>query len=641
MRIGIIVFSAVIAPALAFAQALDTSFGASGQFTLEMAGGSSFFFGSTRQLDGKIVAVGGDAGRAATVLVMTPPGYLYEPTVPMRNVLIARLTANGSLDTSFGTGGIVAVDFNGLDDRGLDVVQQSDGKLLVLARAEVTPGNHDLGLVRLNTDGSLDASFNFTGKLTLSLGGTDDRPAAMASLPDGAVVIAGTTTSLVSATSPPGDTLGFVLRLRSDGTLDANFGSAGRTFVGGVNDRVIFNSMAVQADGKVVAAGSASMTQPVPITVHSVFRFTTSGSLDPTFGAGGNARFSTPLVGAVAVDASSSLTVAGVGLVTSGVPSPPGARFVSTVVRYDTSGTLDPSFRSGNALVGFIDSTQDNPSGLALEPNGKILVSGTKTNVPPGSSVYVSGPLQPFVARLLANGNLDTTFGTSGVFAPAFSDASTQTRGGRIKRRPDGRLELVGHTGQPVSVSYTFGELTQASQRGMILRFHSTPTYSFATNTASISEDQGILQLSLNRTGSTSDAVSVRVRTVAQTASTNSDFAPLDTVVTWLPQDVATKSVTLVINNDTARESDEQLAIVMSEPSEGSIGDTSAISVTVTDDDPVAGSGGGSGAGGAAAGGGGGGGGALDWQFAMLLLAFRALALQRTRSRRSETPVRW
>jgi hypothetical protein len=193
--------------------------------------------------------------------------------------------------------------------------------------------------------------------------------------------------------------------------------------------------------------------------------------------------------------------------------------------------------------------------------------------------------VQPFVARLLANGTVDTTFGANGVFAPVFADAASQSRSGRLLRMPDGKLQLIGNTGQAISAALSFGEVVPDSQRGFILQLNSSPTYAFSGTGASVGEDQDGLELSVTRTGETNGNVSVRVTTSAQSATAGADFTPIDTTLTWTPQDAATKTIALTVVNDAIQEGDEQLTVTIGEPSEGSLGNAASVTVTISDDD--------------------------------------------------------
>ena len=103
-----------------------------------------------------------------------------------------RYNADGTLDTSFDSDGIVTTDFGPGDDRAFSVVVQPDGKILVAGDSD-NGSNIDFALVRYNADGSLDTSFDGNGRLITDFGSGDDRGYSVALQPDGKIVVAGRT----------------------------------------------------------------------------------------------------------------------------------------------------------------------------------------------------------------------------------------------------------------------------------------------------------------------------------------------------------------------------------------------------------------------------------------------------------------
>lgn len=197
----------------------DLGFGTGGASIISYSG-NDYITKIVRQPDGKIVATGYASG----------------------NFAVLRYNVDGSLDTSFGPGptpGIVTIDFGGGDEAG-DVRLQSDGKIVVSGSAD----NVAFLLARLNTDGTLDATFGSGGKVTPGFG---DVAFAMAIQTDGRIVIGG------GRPGPNAFTLG---RFLTNGALDTTFGSGGivtTTFSGGS----AISDLALQSDGMLIAAGGA------------------------------------------------------------------------------------------------------------------------------------------------------------------------------------------------------------------------------------------------------------------------------------------------------------------------------------------------------------------------------------------------
>ncbi len=155
----------------------------------------------------------------------------------------------GALDTSFGTGGKVTTAIGSSDDDANGVVLQPDGKIVAAGSSYGT--NDDFALARYNADGSLDAGFGTGGKVTTAIGSSTDEAFALALQADGKIVAAGY--------SYNGANADFALaRYNPDGLLDPGFGAGGKvtTAIGSSGD--VANAVALQPDGKIVAAGSIS-----------------------------------------------------------------------------------------------------------------------------------------------------------------------------------------------------------------------------------------------------------------------------------------------------------------------------------------------------------------------------------------------
>ncbi|RNL73939.1 hypothetical protein EBF04_29975 [Streptomyces sp. I6] len=183
------------------------------------------------QADGKIVAAG------------------FSTAGGTSDFALARYDTNGTLDAAFGTGGLVTTDFGpGSFDQASGVAVQADGKIVAAGLSD-TGGLGDFALARYNTNGTLDAAFGTGGLVTTDFGGSTDQAFGVVLQADGKIVAAGSSTT--------GGTDDFALaRYDTNGTLDATFGTGGLVttdFGPGSFDQAF--GVAVQADGKIVAAG--------------------------------------------------------------------------------------------------------------------------------------------------------------------------------------------------------------------------------------------------------------------------------------------------------------------------------------------------------------------------------------------------
>ena len=231
-------------------------------------------------------------------------------------------------------------------------------------------------MVKASGDGSLDATFGSGGKVITSVTVGDSGKSVVVQS-NGKIVVAG-------------DGFGDIelVRYNVDGSLDVSFDSDGKVVTDvGFNDSG--NAVALQNDGKIVVAG----TTGTPTTDFAIVRYSTDGSLDPSFGTGG---IVTTSIGrnddakSVVIQSDGKIVVAGTS----------DSDFV--VVRYTSSGVLDSGFGTGGKLTTDIgSSTNDSANSVAIQSDGAIVVAGTSAN-------------DFAIVRYTSAGALDTGFGTGG-----------------------------------------------------------------------------------------------------------------------------------------------------------------------------------------------------------------------------------
>ncbi|MEQ1730686.1 MAG: hypothetical protein ABL982_20140, partial [Vicinamibacterales bacterium] len=222
---------------------LDTSFGGGDGIVTSDWGSTDHAFSVAVQADGRFI-VG---------------GYTHRGSATTWDFAVARYNADGTIDTSFGSGGLVTTPLSTVGartDEGHAVTLQSDGKILLAGWSENgTPTQYML--VRYNTDGSLDTTFGGgDGIVTTETGLGADEGYSVTLQSDGKILLSGSTA---------------LIRYNADGTLDTTFGGGD----GIVASSVMGRDVAVQADGKIVVMGSFGI---------SAARYNADGSLDLTFG---------------------------------------------------------------------------------------------------------------------------------------------------------------------------------------------------------------------------------------------------------------------------------------------------------------------------------------------------------------------
>jgi uncharacterized delta-60 repeat protein len=220
------------------------------------------------QSDGKIVAAGS-----------TNP-----PSSSASDFALVRYNADGSLDSTFGTGGVVDTNLGPSDAGVRGLALQTDGKLVAVGTTSTSGGNFHLAVLRYNTDGSLDTTFGSGGEVLDNFpngnpGGSDDSANAVVLQPDGKIVIVG---SFVDSTQR-GDA--GLARYNSDGSPDTSFNGSGKQTLivpNGVNDGL--NAVALQSNGQIVAAGSNGVPGGSYLIVA---RYNADGTIDTGFGSSG------------------------------------------------------------------------------------------------------------------------------------------------------------------------------------------------------------------------------------------------------------------------------------------------------------------------------------------------------------------
>ncbi len=279
----------------------DTSFGNGGSLTTSFGGNFAAASAVMLQPDGKIVVAG-------TVD--------FNPDVPGSGLdfALARYNANGTLDGSFGKGGKVVFDFFGSFDQANAAALQVDGKIIVVGSASYDSFNRDIGfaLARFNTDGSTDFGFGTGGKQITDFFGAGAKANGVVLQPDGKFVVAGTASD--SATRPAATDIALA-RYNSDGTLDSGFGSGGQTAIPFQNSATEQgNALALSAEGQIIVAGAAFKTFAAPPDF-ALVRYNSDGSLDTGFGSGGiittDVAGGTDVAQAVAIQSDGKVVAAG------------------------------------------------------------------------------------------------------------------------------------------------------------------------------------------------------------------------------------------------------------------------------------------------------------------------------------------
>ncbi|MEO8148119.1 MAG: T9SS type A sorting domain-containing protein [Bacteroidia bacterium] len=384
---------------------------------------------STFNLNGKVITDFGGGGDGANSVLIQPDGKIlvagYSSSGTNYTFALSRYNTNGSLDISFGGTGKVVTDFApGYDYAGC-IALQPDGKI-VAAGVKYSNPSYDNALIRYNIDGSLDSTFGTNGKVTNPVGTADGGINSIAIQPDGKIIAVGGSTTFTTGHDYA------VSRYNVDGTLDNTFGTGGITLTDFSNSYDFPFSVCLQSDGKIVVGGS---TGPDPLYDFGVVRYDTLGNVDTTFGTNG---FVVTDFGKPDEWANASIIQGDGKIILAGYS---GSPYKFALARYNDDGTLDTTFNSTGKVLTTI-GTHVEANAVALEPGGKIVVAGVTYN----------GSNQNFcIARYLANGTPDNTFGTTGFVTTDFGTNGDKAKGVAIQA--DGQIVVAGVSGNDFAVA--------------------------------------------------------------------------------------------------------------------------------------------------------------------------------------------
>src|SRR6266487_636959 len=339
------------------------------------------------------------------------------PAVP------ARAVSGGTLDPTFGSGGKLLTDFGG-QEMAYGVRVQADGKI-VAAGFSNTDGNHDFALARYDRDGTLDPTFGTGGKVLTDVSGAGsyDEARAVAVEPDGKILAAG-------SSDAGGSTDFAVVRYDGDGTLDPTFGAGGQvlTDLGGAGRYDGAYAVAVEPDGKILAAGFSDAGGS---TDFAVVRYDGDGTLDPAFGAGGQV-----LTNFGGSDYAYAVAVQGDGKVVAAGSSDAGGSTDFALVRYNNDGSLDGRFGGGGKVLTDVGGgSNDVALAVAVQADGKIMAAGGSGSVRTADFA---------LARYNDDGTLDGRFGAGGTVSTDVSGAGHNNEAFAVAVQADGKIMAAG-----------------------------------------------------------------------------------------------------------------------------------------------------------------------------------------------------
>jgi len=328
----------------------------------------------------------------------------------------------GTLDNTFGSNGIATTLINTSSYNELTKIQvQTDGKIIAAGFINLPTGRYAVSVVRYQASGKPDSSFGNNGIVIVPQlqPNANDFSHDLKLLPNGQIVVAGESAPFSGKPDL------FLLLLKSNGIVDSSFGDNGKIFTDFEDGDEHDGSIIFQKDRKVVIAGSSGGHNGSNKFV--IARYKSNASPDSSFGTNGKI-ITRGLVQCFLSDAAiqkdGKIVVVGGSAITSS--------FDNTLIRYNTNGTLDPSFGNGGKTFTHVnDNTNALPASISILPNGKFVVGGL---------LGINGTFQLGLFKYNANGTLDSTFNGNGIVISDLSDRGI----GAIALQPDGKIIQAG-----------------------------------------------------------------------------------------------------------------------------------------------------------------------------------------------------
>jgi uncharacterized delta-60 repeat protein len=332
----------------------DSAFANNGVFSIVLTN-ETYGIESQVRSDGKIVVM----GLASKVF-----GYL--------DMLLLRLNANGTLDSSFGTNGSVVADFSPRDDYGQAMTLQADGKILVSGSITDTVTFFSTPVViRYNENGSIDSTFGTNGIASYPAIEGDNELTSIIIQDDKKIVAAGHYSNVLGGFN---DFDIFLMRLDTNGVFDSSFGTGGvvkTSLNGGVDDCF---GLSQDKNGDLVVCGFTTLPN---LTLDMVLlKYNLSGTLVPTFGTGGVVTFNNSdedVAYDIEIQSDNKIVLGGTSGISFLGPRP------MALWRYQSNGTPDATFGNNGFVNTSIFPYQQDINAIAIQADDRIVAAG-KTN---------------------------------------------------------------------------------------------------------------------------------------------------------------------------------------------------------------------------------------------------------------------
>ncbi|MES2649841.1 MAG: T9SS type A sorting domain-containing protein [Bacteroidota bacterium] len=333
---------------------------------------------------------------------------------------LVAFTANGTLDDAFGNNAIVRTDFNGMGSSINEITLQEDGKIVAAGFVNGL-SNYDFALARYHPDGSPDLSFNVTGRTSSDFGERDMATAVVVDK-NGKIYAGGNSADLS----------GFqhfrIARYNSDGSPDKTYNKGAGSLLASFGDSYNgINSIKLQVDGTLIAAGFTNINPPYnDIALTHIYA---DGTIDNTFGNNGvllaDANRQNDECGFLLIQPDGQILTGGASIAFSQT-----VNHWFTCFRFNQQGIPDVNFGKNGILLDFIPTTYFSYGAMFEQPDGKLMAV---------SQVNDGTKLQVFLNRFNKNGTYDNTYGNNSSIELLYQD-------GEFVFQPDGKLLCITYS---------------------------------------------------------------------------------------------------------------------------------------------------------------------------------------------------
>jgi uncharacterized delta-60 repeat protein len=418
LQLGIIIIASNV---YSQAGSLDSSFGTGGKVVTSINSGADKAYAVALQTDGKIIAAGMTTNASTG-----------------KDFACLRYNSNGTLDSTFGTSGIVTNDVQtGSDDVVYSIAIQADGKI-ILAGYSDDGSNKNAALIRLNTNGTLDTSFGTSGKVLTDFitGRADEIKTVKIHSLTGNIVVGGTS-SLTSTNSQA-----IIARYTSTGLLDTTFNTTGKILLdddsGSGTYFNVIEDLAVKSNGKISAVGWINQQGLQWSANYYGCRINNNGSMDTSFSTNGyivtNGGFNADDKSfSMILNSDDSILYSGGGYLST-------LQYDYFLGLYDSTG----STAVGKALFDYGSLVKDIAYGMGIDSTGKIVLAGSNVTSITSSTFGI--------ARVNANYTVDSTFGTAGKVTTTFG-TNTTNEAFDMTIQTDDKIIAVGYTGNDFALA--------------------------------------------------------------------------------------------------------------------------------------------------------------------------------------------